>query len=625
MTKGYVGRVLHVDLTNDIINVEQPGEDFYRFYMGGSLMGLYYVLHNTPPGVDPLAPENTIVFTTSVITGAPISGQSRLTVTAKSPLTDCIGDSQSGGFFPAELKFAEFDAIVVKGRAKHPVYLWLQDGEAELRPAEHLWGKHTGEVENLLKKELVNNKIQILQIGPAGENLVRFAAIMSMSNRANGRTGMGAVMGSKNLKAIAVQGKKKPNLADKEKVLEIAKWGSDHFEDSDIYGLGLLGTAGITGSQNKGGGLPTRNWDSGVFEGTDAISGEEMTNKILQKRDTCYACTVRCKRIVEVKEDPYQVDPKYGGPEYETLAVFGSYCDVDDLEAIAYANQLCNMYGMDTISCGATIAWAMDCIEQGIINKEELDLQFGNAESMVRLTEMIAKREGIGDLLAEGSARAAAKIGRRAMDLVVAVKNQELPAHMPQKKRSLALIYAVNPFGADHQSSEHDLSYKYYSDQMEKIGLTEPQPDGVLNEEIVRYALITQYVYSCMDSLNVCQFVFGPAWQLYDLEQLAETVCAVTGWKVSVEELLLIGERRLNMQRSFNAREGIGRDADVLPKKLEKALIGGPSDGLNIPFDEVEKAKDWYYAMAGWDVKTGLPTKAKLDEIGLGWVTDLIS
>jgi aldehyde:ferredoxin oxidoreductase len=448
-----------------------------------------------------------------------------------------------------------------------------------------------------------------------------------MSNRANGRTGMGAVMGSKNLKAIVVRGKVKPDLADPHKLLDLAKWGANNFEDSDIYGLGLLGTAGIINSQNQSGGLPTRNWESGFFENANAISGETMSNKILKDRSSCYACTVRCKRVVQVTKGPYLVDPKYGGPEYETLAGFGSYCGVDDLEAIAYANQLCNMYGLDTISCGATIAWTMNCFERGILSLDDtegIDLRFGNAEAMVKITEKIAKREGLGDILAEGSARAASKIGKCAKDFVVAVKNQELPAHMPQSKRSLALIYAVNPFGADHQSSEHDSSYNFYPEQMKEIGLTDPQPADVLNRQKVYYALTTQYVYSCLDTLNVCQFVFGPAWQLYSLGQLSEIVNAVTGWDVNVEELLLIGERRLNIQRSFNAREGIGREFDKFPKKLEKTLVGGKSDGLFVTSEEVEKAKDWYYKMAGWDVTTGVPKRSKLKEIGLDWVADML-
>lgn len=625
MPNGYHGRILHVDLTRGTLEEERPGEAFYRRYMGGSALGLYYLLHNTPAKADPLGPENTLVLALSVLTGAPISGQSRMTAVAKSPLTEAVGDSQCGGFFPAELKFAGFDAIVMRGRSESPVYLWIKDGTAELRPAAHLWGKITGVAEAMIREELGDDRIEVLQCGPAGEKLVRFAAIMNMSNRANGRTGMGAVMGSKNLKAVAVRGSAKPDLADRRAVIDMARWGAAHFEDSGVYGLGLYGTAEVMNSQNRAGGLPTLNWKSGYFENAEALDGTTMAKSILKERDTCYACTVRCKRVVEVNDGPFKVDPLYGGPEYETLATFGSYCGVDDLRAVAYASQLCNMYGMDTISCGATIAWAMDCFDHGLLTPQDtggVDLHFGDANAILQITEMIGKREGFGDLLAEGSARAAAKVGRGTEDFVVAVKKQELPAHMPQVKRSLGLVYAVNPFGADHQSSEHDTSWKADLERMSEIGLTEPQHPKVLNEAKVRFALVSEHAYSCLDTVNMCQFVFGPAWHLYGMKQLVDTVRAITGWEVSLDELMRLGERRLNMLRAFNAREGIDRAQDMLPKKIYKALEGGRSDGLFVTREEIEQAKDWYYEMAGWDIPTGRPTRAKLEELEIGWVAD---
>ncbi len=632
MPQGYQGKILQVNLTDSILEVEEPPESLYRRYMGGSALGLYYLLNNTPPHTDPLSPENTLVMALSVMTGAPISGQSRMTIVAKSPLTGAVGDSQSGGFWPAEFKFTGFDAIVIRGKASTPVYLWIHDGEAELRDASHLWGKITGETEQLLKEELGDDKIEVLQCGPAGEKGVRFAAIMSMSNRANGRTGMGAVMGSKNLKAVVVRGKNRPALADRKKLNELARWGAANLEESDVAGLGKYGTAEVMMPQQLSGGLPTYNWDSGVFDGAESISGETIYDTILKGRDTCYACTIRCKRVVEVTGGPYPVDPYYGGPEYETLSTFGSYCGVGNLEAVAYANQLCNQYGMDTISCGATIAWALNCFEEGLITAQDtggLELRYGDADVVVRLTELIGKREDFGDLLAEGSARAAQQIGRGTEELVVAVKNQELPAHMPRVKRSLGLIYAVNPFGADHQSSEHDPAYEddfeYYEDRLQLLGLTNPQPAQSLADEKVRFALQTQILYSCLDTLNLCQFVFGPAWQLYGPAQLVEAVQYITGWDVTLEELMEVGERRLNMLRAFNAREGLGREADQLPGKMWKALKGGPSDGWKLDPEEIERAKDTYYALAGWDVETGIPTREKLNALGLDWMADLLN
>jgi aldehyde:ferredoxin oxidoreductase len=624
MPHGYHGRILHVDLTRGQIEVEQPGEAFYRAYAGGSALGLYYLLRDTPPGLDPLGPENVLVLALSVLTGAPISGQSRMTAVAKSPLTGAVGDAQCGGFFPAEFKFSGFDAVVLHGRAPEPVYLWIHDGRAELRPAGHLWGLVTGEAQARIRNELGDDKVEIAQCGPAGERGVRFASIINMANRANGRTGLGAVMGSKQLKAVAVRGKDRPSLADRRGLIELARWGAEHFEESDVYGLGLFGTAEVTRGQDEAGGLPTRNWSSGTFEQVMALDGTTMAKTILKERDTCYACTVRCKRVVEVSDGPFQVDPLYGGPEYETLATFGSYCGIGNLEAVAYANQLCNMYGMDTISCGATIAWAMDCFEAGLIDTQDtggLELRFGEAEMMLRLVEMIASRTGFGDLLAEGSQRAAERLGK-GQDLVVAVKGQELPAHMPQVKRSLGLIYAVNPFGADHQSHEHDPSWAEYPERMAEIGLRDPEPDDVLNPAKVHYALTTEHLYAALDSYNMCQFVFGPAWQLYSAGQLVEAIQKITGWDVDLAEVLRVGERRLNLQRAFNTREGFGREQDRLPKKMFQALKGGASDGVALDPARIEAAKTEYYQSCGWDAQTGTPTRATLETLDLAWVAD---
>ncbi|MBC8505964.1 MAG: aldehyde ferredoxin oxidoreductase family protein [Anaerolineales bacterium] len=626
MPHGYHGKILHVNLSDLSWEVETPPEEFYRKYMGGSALGMYYVLKNTPPNVGPFDPENTLALTLSVLTGVAISGQSRLTAAAKSPLTGAIGDSQSGGFFPAEMKFAGFDGVILYGKAENPVYLWINEGQVELRQADHLWGKDTAEVETLIKDELDDKRIQILQTGIAGENLVRFAALISMANRANGRTGLGAVMGSKNLKAVAVRGKMRPTVADKAGLNDLARWGAKNFPDSDVFGLGVYGTAEVTSWQDETGGLPTRNWASGTFEGTEALDGKTMSDTILKERDTCYACTVKCKRVVEITEGDYQVDAVHGGPEYETIATFGSYSGIDNLPAVSLANQYCNQYGMDTISCGATIAWAMDCFEQGILTKDDtggIELRFGDAKAMTEMTEMIAKRQGFGDVLAEGSALAAEKLGK-GQELVVAVKGMELPAHMPEVKRSLGLIYAVNPFGADHQSSEHDPSYEDYPERMEEINLVDPQPADNLNKEKVHYALTTQYLYSALDSVNICQFVFGPSWHLYGPEQLRQLVELVTGWDVSMDELLEVGARRLNMLRAYNAREGFGRDQDKLPPKLFKPRLGGATDGVALDEQVLEKAKDLYYEEAGWDISSGMPTKSRLEELSLGWVTNLL-
>ena len=630
MLFGFAGKILLVDLNNAKITIEEPPEEFYKTYLGGSAMGTYYVFKNTPAGADPLGPENTLTLMISATTGVSISGQSRMNANAKSPLTGLIGDSQVGGFFPAELKFAGFDGIVFTGKSPKPVYLWVHDGEAELRDASHLWGKITGDAEKLIREELGDSKIEVAQIGPAGEKLARFAAIMNMCNRANGRTGMGAVMGSKNLKAVAVRGHQKVKVANQAALTQLARLAPKRVQDiPDMKGLQDFGTGSVLNYQNISGGLPTRNYTSGFFDQAEDISGENMAETILQHNDTCYACVVRCKRVVETEYKNQHVDPFYGGPEYETLSTFGSYCGIGDIKAISLANQICDQNGLDTIACGATIAFAMDCFEHGYLTLKDtdgIDLRFGNADAMLAILAKITDRQGLGDLLANGSAYAADKIGMGAKDLVITVKNHELPAHMPQVKRSLALIYAVNPFGADHQSSEHDPGYtpdtaSYNLERFAEIGLTNPMSDRVLDREKVKMALYSEWNYSFMDTADLCQFVWGPAWQVYGPKEEAALINAVTGWSWTVADVQKSGERRLNMLRAFNAREGVGRDGDTLPKRIfDEPLKGGASDGVAVTRQELEEALDIYYEMCGWDVKTGKPTHTKLEELGLGWM-----
>jgi len=627
MPYGYRGKILHVDLSSGALTVEEPPESFYRKYMGGQGLGMYYVLKGTSAGVDPLGPENVLALTLSVVTGAPVSGQSRVMANAKSPLTGGIGDAQAGGFWPAQAKFAGFDAFIIKGRAETPVYLWVCDGEAELRDAAHLWGKVTGEAEAAIREELGDPKIEVLQIGPAGEKLVPYACLINMANRANGRTGMGAVMGSKNLKAVAVRGNMRPEIADRKALSSIARWGAKKLPESSIANLSIHGTAGSVLAQNEVGGLPSYNWDSGVFGNPERLDGRTMSDTILKERDTCFGCVVRCKRVVEIQEGPYDVDPLYGGPEYETLGTLGTYCGVFDLAAVSKANELCNMYGLDTITTGAVIAWAMDCFEHGIITMDDtggVALNYGDGDAVVRMTEMIGNREGFGDLLAEGMARAAAELGPEAEELVTAVKGNPMPAHMPQVKRSLALIYAVNPYGADHMSSEHDPAYLAFPDRVAQFDLLDPQPVDVLNAEKVRYAMYTQRYYCLLNTIGVCQFVWGAAWQLYGPSQLVDMVRAVTGWRVSLWELMKVGERSLNMMRAFNAREGFTRAEDTLPPKLFKPLSGGPSDGVAVSKEEMGFAVPAYYAMCGWDSE-GRPARPKLEELGLGWLAEELS
>jgi aldehyde:ferredoxin oxidoreductase len=634
MPNGYNGKILHVDLTKGTIEVEEPEEAFYRKYMGGSAMGMYYILRDTPKGADPLGPENVLTLMAGVTTGAAISGQSRINANAKSPISGGIGDSQGGGFFPAEMKFAGIDGLVIRGKSEKPVYLWIKDGAFELRDASHLMGRKTGEVEDILKEELGDKKIEVLQHGPAAEKGILFSSLVSMANRNNGRTGMGLVMASKNLKAVVVRGSKKPTLADAKSLTELNKTGPKILPDNpDMPGLANDGTATVVMFQNTIGSLPTRNYSEGQFEHCEDISGETMSATVLKGRDTCYACVVRCKRVVEITEGAYKVDPKYGGPEYETLGTFGSYCGVNDMPAIAHANQMCNEHGVDTIAAGATIAFAIECFENGVITKEQtngLELRFGDTDAMLKALEMMLNAEGeFGKTLGMGSERAAKVWGNGADEFLITVKGAEAPAHMPQAKRSLGLIYAVNPFGADHQSSEHDPYYEegvadLNLDRLKMLGLSEPQPGLSLTKEKVRFAYRTEAFYSMLDSVELCQFVFGPAWTLYGPAETVEMINAVTGWDVTVDELMAVGERRLNLFRTFNAREGLNRNADKLPKKFFKALKGeGPTAGIALTHEEIDSAIDEYYKLAGW-TSDGVPTAETLKKHDLEWAAEYL-
>jgi len=631
MPKGYTGRILHVDLTRATLTIEEPEEAFYRKYMGGSAMGMYYILRDMPKGADPLGADNVLTLMTGVTTGAAISGQSRINANAKSPISGGIGDSQGGGFFPAELKFAGFDGIVIRGRSPEPVYLVIVDGKAALRDASHLMGKLTGEVQDLLQQE-VDPKAEVLQHGIAAERGVLFSSLISMSNRSNGRTGMGLVMASKNLKAVVVRGKAKPAVADSKALAALNRLGPRMLPDNpDMPGLAAEGTATVVLFQNTIGSLPTRNYTEGQFEDCEEISGARMAETILQRRDTCYACVVRCKRVVEVNEGAYRAEAKYGGPEYETLSTFGSYCGIKDMAAIAAANQICNQYGVDTIAAGATIAFAMECFEKGVINQSHtggLALQFGDAEGMLKALKLMVNAEGeFGKALAQGSERAAKIWGNGAAEHLITVKGAEVPAHMPQAKRSLGLIYAVNPFGADHQSSEHDPYYEegvadLNLDRLKMLGLGTPQPAYSLQDEKVRFAYLTQVFYSMLDSVELCQFVFGPAWTLYGPAETVAMIQAVTGWDVTMAELMTVGERRLNLFRTFNAREGIARKDDRLPRKFFKQLAGtGPTAGIALTDAEIDAAIDSYYRLAGW-TSDGVPTAAGLTRLELEWAAE---
>jgi aldehyde:ferredoxin oxidoreductase len=584
---GYWNKVLHVDLGKRTTWIEEPGDAFYRRYGGGRGMIGHYLLKHVPKGADPLGPDNILVIAPGVVTGAPVPGAGRHSVGAKSPLTGGFGESESGGFWGAELKRAGWDAIVFHGVSATPVYLWINDGAVEFRDASHLWGKITGDVEEEIIHELGDPRIKVAQIGPAGENLVRYACIANDLNEVAGRTGMGAVMGSKRLKAIAVRGKMPVKMANQKGLTAIAKWVSSTMEQNH-RAFHDFGTGAAMQGKSLEGGMPTLNYRLGAFDEVARVDAIAVRDQVRVEMKACYACSVRCKKVVHIEEreeaareasetvyqgktkvafDPrgrYRVDPKYGGPEYESLASLGVNLGLDDLIAICKSNEMCNYLGLDTVSLGATLAWAMECFEKGLLTLEDtggVPLRFHDADGVVRLVEMIAYRRGVGDLLAEGSLRAARRIGRGSEALLTTVKGMEMAMHDPRHMPVMRASYLLAPTGGDH---------------MRQTG----NRNGHRNQ------------------VGLCHFL------AYDDAQSLDILNAVTGWNATPEEMVTQAHRGLTLARLFNLREGFTRADDALPPRFSEALP--KHQGLTS--SQLGDIVTEYYVEQGWDRDTGVPT-----------------
>lgn len=624
MSYGYTGKILKVDLSDRRIEVEARDDAFYRRYLGGRALVAYYLLNEMAANVDPLGPDNLLIFAPGVLTGAAVSGQGRNGVGAKSPLTGGLGSAEVGGFWGSELKRAGFDAIVVRGQASSPVYLWIKDGQAELRAADHLWGLSVGACEDALREELGDQRVRTALIGPAGEKMVRYAVVVNDCSHFAGRTGLGAVMGSKRLKGIAVRstpGQNQMQLADPGGVRELSRWMGQNLDL--VSGLHDTGTASGVTYLSKAGHLPTWNFQAGHFDGDEKISGQTMRDTILIERDTCAACVVRCKRVVEVGE-PYNVDPRYGGPEYESLSALGSNTGVDNLEALAKANELCAAYGLDTISTGVTIAFAMECFENGLLTEADAGgraLNWGDDALVLELIEQIAHREGFGDALAEGVARMARQIGREAEEFALVVKGQELPMHEPRGKHALGVGYALSPTGADHMHNMHDTMYQDEGRSIERLRAfdadLEPIDALLLNEDKLRLFFRRVNERHFWDCAVMCFFL------PYSPQQVVDLVNAVTGWDVDLDETQAIGERAITLSRVFNLREGFTAADDTLPDRFFKPFLKGEAR-KTAPVDPeaFEWAKKHYYQMMGWDEETGVPPREALERLGVDWAAE---
>lgn len=575
---GSWGKLLRVDLTARRVTAQELDEAFYRRYPGGRSLIAHVLLTELPSGADPLGPANILVFAPGVLTGTPLSGASRHSVGAKSPATGGFGEAEVGGFWGAELKRAGWDAIVVTGASREPVYLWIKDDAVEIRDATHVWGMETGETEETLKLEVGERLARVCEIGPAGENLVRYAGIVNDYKDIAGRAGIGAVMGSKKLKAIVVRGSKQLPLADKPKVMGIGRWIADTLQENHWafhnYGTGM-GLEGYT----KVGGMAVRNYDGGAFEHGRDISAEALVEKGYRiKMEACWACSVRCKKVVKL-EEPYPVDPKYGGIEYESVAGLGADCGVGDLALLSKANERCNALGLDTISTGAVIAWVMDCRRAGILPDAELDgvpVTFGNGKAVLAGIEAIARRRGLGDVLAEGSRRAAQKLGGG--DLTIETKGLELAMHDPRQRteygRSVRVSYMTSPTGGDHM-------------------LSNLRPRSMRN------------------TVGMCFFL------RYDDAKMLDIVNGVTGWGLTADELAAIGQRGATLARMVNLREGLGAADDVLPKKLLRPQVSGPLSKVALDPDDLRAQVRAYYRDMGWSEDEGRPLPETLEKLGI--------
>jgi len=611
---GYVGQVLVVNLSTKTVETKPLDLELAKKYIGGIGLAMRTVYDYIEPGVDPLSPENPLVLATGPINGImwPTAGNGHV-FAAKSPLTNAIGESKAHGFFGAELKRAGYDMVVVLGKSEKPVYLWIDDNSVQLMDAKHLWGKTPIETEEIIRKELGDLNIRVACIGIAGEKLVRIAAILNDQSRACGRCGMGAVMGSKNLKAIAVRGSEDITVADVEGLQAFYKVFYDRAKGPKTRKYRTLGTPENVLVLNKLGALPTRNFTNATFEGADKVSGEYLSERFVDNIIACGGCPMRCEHVAAVSEGPYK--GTVARMEYESLWAFGPNCGIDSLEAIIKAIDLCNYYGVDTISCGGIIGFAMDCYKNKILTKKDtegLDLSFGNAEAMLEMIRRIGERRGLGDTLAEGVKRAAEKIGKGAEKLANHIKGLEMTGYDIRGLKTAAVGYAVSFRGADH--NRHGAYAPDVSGKVDRFKAEEGR--GKMVREI-------EDLYTIIDSLVVCKFSRG----LYEKshEDAATLYRLVTGIEMTTEDMTKAGERINNLGRVFNVREGFLRKDDTVPVKTMTTPIPDDcvSKGSYIRQEELDLLLDDYYKVRGW-TKDGVPTVEKLKELAMDEFVDVV-
>jgi len=611
---GYAGRILRVDLTTGKTGIEKLDEETAKKYIGGIGLGMKLWLANSKAGIDAFSPENPLVLAVGPVSGTmfPTGGNGHAFI-SKSPATNGVGEAVSHGTFGTELKRANYDAVVFTGKAEKPVYLWIDDDSVQLLDAEKIWGKSPSETEEAIKDELGDYYVRVASIGLAGEKLSKIACIINEKTRAAGRTGLGAVMGSKNLKAIAVRGTNDIVVAKPEEFMEMVKEFHERMKGPAAQKYRTLGTAENIMIQNALYCMPTRNYNNAHFENAEKVSAEALNERYIAKIIACNSCAMRCEHEAVIREGQYK--GTMARMEYDNMWALGPNCGVDKLDAIVKAAELCNYFGLDAQSTGVTVSFVMDCHERGILSHEELggiDAHFGNAEAMVQLIELIGRREGFGDVLADGVKVAAEKIGKGSDKVAQNVKGLEVTGYDLRCLKTAALSFAVSFRGADHNRSG-----VYALDISGKVDrLKAEKGRGKLVKD-------SEDVYALIDSLIICKNARGTLYK--ELADLAKLFRLVTGKEMTPEELGVSGERINNLARLINIREGFSRKDDTLPWKVmnQPIIDDGPAKGSVVTQDELDLLLDDYYYARGWTAD-GVPTKSLLNKLGMGDLSGIV-
>jgi aldehyde:ferredoxin oxidoreductase len=617
---GASGRILKIDLSTRRIKSEQVDRPAYKLWLGGYGLSTRILYEEIAPSINPLAPSNVLGFTTGLLTGTGVLNGNNTTVVGKSPLTGTWGDSRMGAFFGCELKHAGYDAVFVYGRADKPVYLWIDDDECEVRSATNLWGMDTYQTQDSMRDELGDNHVQVACVGPSGEKLSLISSIVTDRGRAAGRSGLGALMGSKNLKAVAVRGTRHPAVFDRDKLRDLTrKWLESAKKDQNFSRLAKYGTMQEMISAAYVGDAPTKNWKGAAWHDMPDIENiaAETVQKFVTRKYACAHCSIGCGGIIEWEAQD-RTKFRTHKTEYETLAAFGTMCLNSDLGSIVQATDICNKYGLDTISAGCTIAFAMECYENGIINRDDtkgLDLAWGNSETIVETTLQMARREGFGAMLADGSRVASQRIGKGAEKFAMQVMGQEVPMHDPKLHPGAGTMYVCDATPARHtQGAEWREETFIPGVEIPKI---EEKYDATSKERAIAHSIWVKFMH-VVNALGMCQ---NPTWYDASTPRYEQFVCAVTGWEVKIDDLLQCGERIACVRQLFNVRQGLRPSQFKLPDRIagRPPLEYGPLRGITI---DVETMSREYFEVMDWDYETGRPSKKKLFDLRLAKIAD---